>query len=187
MASRAAPAASGSTASATDTLSDTATECILQEITEAGLHLKAMDSKITDLSTASHSIWSDISSFHNNVTNLDHRLTEVKGRLAVPAELDSELQFFCAKLDNVCFFDIQECKEGTDVRAYLRELLLELTGLTFSPALEFQRALRIGPIHKADSGKPCPIIACFLPHEQACQVITVAKAHAPYNMEGNDI
>ncbi|KAJ1196149.1 hypothetical protein NDU88_000024 [Pleurodeles waltl] len=90
-----------------------------------------------------------------------------------------------SRRDTVIFFSIPERKEGTDVRAYLRDLLPELTDLAFSPALEFQRAHRIGPIHKADSGKPCTIIACFLRHEQACQGITAARAQGPNSMEGN--
>ncbi|KAJ1186916.1 hypothetical protein NDU88_003696 [Pleurodeles waltl] len=90
---------------------------------------------------ASHSIRSDIASFHNKVTNLNHRLTHVEGQLTVLPERDLEIQFLCAKLmdledrrqsSNVHFFGIPERKEGTDVRDYLRELLPELTDLAFS-------------------------------------------------------
>ncbi|KAJ1152608.1 hypothetical protein NDU88_005383 [Pleurodeles waltl] len=146
MATLTTPAACGSRASATDARSDTATDCILWEIAAVGCRLEAMDSKITDLCTASHLFRSDFASFHDKVTNLDHRLTEVEGQLAVLPERDSELQFLCAKLtdledrsqrDNVRFFGILERKEGTDVRAYPRDLLPELTGLAFSLALEF--------------------------------------------------
>ncbi|KAJ1085909.1 hypothetical protein NDU88_006033 [Pleurodeles waltl] len=134
-----------------------AMERILQEIAAVGHHLEVMDSKIMDLATAFHSIWSDIASFNNKVTNLDHRLTEVEGQLAVLSERDSELQVLHAKRtdledrsrrDNVRFFGIPERQDGTDIRAYLKDLLTELAGLTFSPALEFQRVHRIGLIHK---------------------------------------
>ncbi|KAJ1151051.1 hypothetical protein NDU88_003838 [Pleurodeles waltl] len=196
MASPTAPAAPSSRASETDTHSDTAMEHILQETAAVGCRLEAMDSKITDPFKASHSIRSVISSFHDKVTNLDHRLTEVEGQLAVRLERDSELQFLCDKLtdledrnrrDNVSFFGIPECKVGTDIKAYLREFQSDLTGLAFSPALDFQRVHRISPIHKADSGKPCSIITCLLCHKQARQIITAARAHGPYNMEGNEI
>ncbi|KAJ1123472.1 hypothetical protein NDU88_001941 [Pleurodeles waltl] len=145
MASPAAPVAPSSTAPFTDATSDTTMEEILQEIAAVGRRLEAMDSKITYLSTASNVIRSDITSFHDNVTNLHHRITDVEGQLRVLLKRDSELQFLCAKLtdledrsrrDNVCFFGIPECKEGTDVRAYLRELLPELTDLAFYPTLE---------------------------------------------------
>ncbi|KAJ1164791.1 hypothetical protein NDU88_005225 [Pleurodeles waltl] len=184
-------------ASANDEQSDAATERILKEIAAVSPRLEAMDSKITDISVASHSIRSDIASFNDKVTNLDHHLTAVESQLAVMPERDSELQFLHAKhftdledrsrRDNVCFFGIPECAEGTDVRAYFKDLLTELMGLTFSTALEFQGAHRLGHIHKADSGKPRPIIACSLRHEQTQQVMMAARAHGPYRMEGSDI
>ncbi|KAJ1144603.1 hypothetical protein NDU88_010901 [Pleurodeles waltl] len=57
---------------------------------------------------------------------------------------DQELQLLRNKLtdledrsrrENVRFFGILERKKGTDVRAFLRDCL---TGLVFSPTLEFQ-------------------------------------------------
>ncbi|KAJ1115530.1 hypothetical protein NDU88_003754 [Pleurodeles waltl] len=196
MASPATPMTSGPTASVNDADLDTATERILQEIAAVGHRLEAMDSKIMDLSTVSHSIRSDFASFHEKVTNLDHCLTEVEGQLTVLLECDSELHLFHAKLtdledrsqrDNVCFFGVPERKEGTDIRAYLKDLLLELTGPTYSLALEFQRAHRISLIHKADLGKSHPVIAYFLPDKQARQVITAVRAYCPNRMEGSDI
>ncbi|KAJ1155183.1 hypothetical protein NDU88_007918 [Pleurodeles waltl] len=196
MASPAAPVAYSPTASANDAQLDAAMECILQKIVAVGRRPEAMDSKITDLSMASHSNQSDIGSFHDKVTNLDHRLTAVESQLAVMPERDSELQFLHAKLtdledrtrrDNVSFFGIPERMEGTDVRAYLKDILPELTTLSISQALEFQSAHRMGHIYKADLGKPRPFIAYFLRHKQACQVITAARAHGPYRTEESDI
>ncbi|KAJ1179188.1 hypothetical protein NDU88_004424 [Pleurodeles waltl] len=101
MASPTTPAASGSKASAHDAHSDTATERILQEIAAVGRRLKAMDPNITDLSAASQSIQSDIASFHNKVTYLDHCPTEVESQLAVLPERESELQLLRAKLTDL--------------------------------------------------------------------------------------
>ncbi|KAJ1136772.1 hypothetical protein NDU88_003186 [Pleurodeles waltl] len=144
-----------STAVSADSHSDAATECILQEIAAVGLCLEAMDSKITDLSVASNSIRADIASFQDKFTDLDHCLMDVEGQLAMLPECDSELQFLCAKItdledrslrDNIRFFGITEHKDGTDVRAFLRDFLSELTDLIFSPTLEVQLAYRIAPL-----------------------------------------
>ncbi|KAJ1193173.1 hypothetical protein NDU88_002478 [Pleurodeles waltl] len=89
---------SSSTATPTDSRLVDATKRILQEITAVERGLEAMDLKITDLSAASTSIRADIASFQDKVTDLDLRLTTVKGQLATLSELDSELQFLCAKI-----------------------------------------------------------------------------------------
>ncbi|KAJ1090703.1 hypothetical protein NDU88_003832 [Pleurodeles waltl] len=171
-------------------------ERILQEITAMGRHLEAMDSKISELSAASTSIRANIACFQVKVTDLDHRLTTIEGQLAMLPERDSELQFLRAKItdledrsrrDNVCFFGTPENKEGSDARAFLKEFLPELTGLIFSPPLEFQRAHRIGPLHKANAGNPRPVIACFLLHEHACQIISAARTQGPYSLESHEI
>ncbi|KAJ1150455.1 hypothetical protein NDU88_003246 [Pleurodeles waltl] len=152
-----------SVAALADALSDTAIVCILQDIAAVGRHLEAMDSKIIDLSTGSNSMWADIASFQDKVTDLDHPLTDVKGQLAMLPEWYSELQFLCSKLmdledrsprDQVCFFLMPDCKEGTYVRVFLRELLSDLTGLVFTLTLEFQEAYRIGPPVKLTQENP---------------------------------
>ncbi|KAJ1119529.1 hypothetical protein NDU88_007714 [Pleurodeles waltl] len=138
-----------------DSCSDYAMERILQEITAVCRRLEAMDSKITDLSLASTSIRVDIASFQDKVTDLDHHLTTVEGQLVMLPDWDSELQFLFAKItdredrsrsDNVHFFGIPEHKEGSDARAFLRDFLSEVTGLVFSPLLEFQRATESPPL-----------------------------------------
>ncbi|KAJ1097869.1 hypothetical protein NDU88_002985 [Pleurodeles waltl] len=101
MASPAIHATSSSMASAHDAHSDTATESILQEIAAVSRCLEAMDSRITDLSAVSQSIQSDIASFHEKVTNLDYRLTEIEGQLAVLPERDSKLKLLHAKLTDL--------------------------------------------------------------------------------------
>ncbi|KAJ1218291.1 hypothetical protein NDU88_005874 [Pleurodeles waltl] len=89
--------------------------------------------------------------------------------------------------DNVHSFGIPEHKEGSDVKAFLKNVLPKLTGLDYSLPLEFQRAHRIGPLHKEISGPPRPIISCFLRHELARQVISAARSQGPYSLEGHEI
>ncbi|KAJ1209670.1 hypothetical protein NDU88_005043 [Pleurodeles waltl] len=171
-------------------------ESILQEITAMGRRLEAMDLKISDLSAASTSIWADIACFQVKVTDLDHCLTTVEGHLATLLEWVSELQFLRAKItdledrsrsDNVCFFGIPEHKEGSYVGAFLKGFLPELTDLINSPPLEFPMAHRISPPHKANTGRPRPIIACFLCHEQARQIISATRTQSPYSLDGHEI
>ncbi|KAJ1115498.1 hypothetical protein NDU88_003722 [Pleurodeles waltl] len=185
-----------STTPPADPCSADATDRILQEITAVGRRLKAMYLKILNLSTASTSIQADIAQLQVTVTDLDQRLTTVEKHTATLPVQDTEMQFLLAKItdledrsrrDNVCFFDIPEHKEGSDVKAFLLNFLPKLIGLAFSPPLEFQRAHRIGPSHKANSGWPRPIIACFLCHKQARQVISAARTHSPSSLEGHEI
>ncbi|KAJ1113510.1 hypothetical protein NDU88_001752 [Pleurodeles waltl] len=173
-----------------------ATDRILQEITAVGRRLDAMDLKIADLCVASSSIWADIASFRETVTDLDQRLTTVEGHVAALPDQDAELRLLRAKVidledrsrrDKVCFFGIPEHKEGSEITTFLKKLLPELTGLDFLPPLEFQRVHRIGPLHKATSGRPRPISACFLRHNQARQVISIAGSRGPYSLEGHEI
>ncbi|KAJ1084067.1 hypothetical protein NDU88_004221 [Pleurodeles waltl] len=171
-------------------------DSILQEITEVGQCLEAMDLKILDLSAASTSIRADIACFRETVTDLDQRLTTVEDHIATLPEQNAELRSLLAKItdledrsrrDNVCFFGIPEHKEGSDIKAFLKRILLKLTGLDFSPPLEFQRAHRIGLLHKATSGRSRPIIACFLRHDKAHQVISTAWSQGPYSLEGHEV
>ncbi|KAJ1098071.1 hypothetical protein NDU88_003187 [Pleurodeles waltl] len=156
-----------------------ATDCILQEIAAVGRRLEAMDLKITDLTVASSSIRADIAGFRETANDLDKRLTAVEGQVAALPNQEAELQSLWAKVtdledrsrrDNVRFFGIPEHKEVSDIKTFLKTLLSELTGMEFSPPLEFQRVHRVGSLHKATSNKLRPIIACFSRHDQARQI-----------------
>ncbi|KAJ1128547.1 hypothetical protein NDU88_006925 [Pleurodeles waltl] len=155
-----------------------------------------MDLNISDLSAASTSIRADIACFQVTVTDLDQPLTTVKDRIATMPVQDTEIQHLRTKITdledrsqrgNVRFVGIPELMEASNVKAFLKNFLPELTGLDFSPPLEFQRAHRIGPLHKATSGRPCAIITCFLRHKQTRQVISAARSQGPYSLEGHEI
>ncbi|KAJ1110622.1 hypothetical protein NDU88_007971 [Pleurodeles waltl] len=136
-----------------DSRLDTAMERILQEISAVGHRL---DSKITDLSADFKSIRADIAGFQDKVTELDHRLTTVESNIVTLPDIDSELQFLQHKLadledrsrrDNVLFFGLPEKEEGVDLRTFLKYCLPPLTGLTFSPILEFHTSTVLrGPV-----------------------------------------
>ncbi|KAJ1129574.1 hypothetical protein NDU88_007941 [Pleurodeles waltl] len=173
-----------------------ATDRILQEITAVGWCLEAMDLKISDLCATSTSIRADMAHFQVAVMELDHHLTIVEDHIADMPSRDVEIRSLQTKItdledrsrrDKVRFFGIPEHKKGSDVKAYLKNFLPELTGLDFSPPLEFQRAHKIGPLHKAPPGRPCPIIACFLRHEQARQVVSAGRSQGPCSLEGHEI
>ncbi|KAJ1155412.1 hypothetical protein NDU88_008142 [Pleurodeles waltl] len=173
-----------------------ATDRILQEIASVGRRLEVMDLKITDLTLASSSIHSDRACFRETVTNLDQRLSAVEDNVAAIPDQEEELRSLRTKLteledrsrrDNVCFFGIPEQKEGSDIKTFLSSLLTHHFGIELSPPPEFQRVHRIGPLHKASTNKPRPIIACFLRHEQARQVISAAKTRRPISLDGHEI
>ncbi|KAJ1166914.1 hypothetical protein NDU88_007310 [Pleurodeles waltl] len=169
---------------------------ILQEIASVGRCLEAMDLKITDLTVDSSSFRADIAGFRETTNALDQRLTAVEDQVAALPDQDAELRSLRAKVtdledrsrrDNVRFFGIPEHKEGSDIKAFLKSLLSDLFSIKLSPPPEFQRAHMIGPPHKATSDKLRPIIACFLRHEQARQVISAAKTQGPVSLESHEI
>ncbi|KAJ1156166.1 hypothetical protein NDU88_008890 [Pleurodeles waltl] len=155
-----------------------------------------MDLKITDLTLASSSIRADIAGFRETVTNLDQRLSAVEDHVAAIPDQEEELKSLRTKLtdledrsrrDNVRFFSIPEQKEGSDIKTFLSSLLTNHFRIELSPPPEFQRVHKIGPPHKASTNKPRPIIACFLRHEQAHQVISTAKTRKPISLDGHEI
>ncbi|KAJ1116541.1 hypothetical protein NDU88_004751 [Pleurodeles waltl] len=122
-----------------------------------------MDLEITDLSAASVSNRTDIACFSEKVADLDQCLTNVEDQIGMLPEHDAELQTIGEKLtdpedrsprDNICFFGIPEKKEGNDIKAFLQSLLPELTGLTFSLPLEFQRVHRFSPLFSISMARP---------------------------------
>ncbi|KAJ1200045.1 hypothetical protein NDU88_003874 [Pleurodeles waltl] len=141
-----------------------ATDRILQETTAVGRRLEAMDLKISDLTTLLEQD-AELRSLRAKITDLEDRSWR----------------------DNVHFLSIPEHKEGSDIKAFLKSVLPELTGLVFSLPLAFQRVHRIGPLHKATSGQPRPIIACFLRHDQSHLVISMAWSQGPYSLEGHEL
>ncbi|KAJ1164428.1 hypothetical protein NDU88_004867 [Pleurodeles waltl] len=142
---------------------------ILQENTAVGRCLETIDLKITELSASSASIRSDIACFSEKVADLDQRLTTVEDHIRMLPEHDAELHTLLEKIadledrshrDNVRFFGIPEKSEGTYIKTFLQSLLPELTGLTFSPPLEFQR---VGPPRSISSGAAPPDHCVFPP------------------------
>ncbi|KAJ1123662.1 hypothetical protein NDU88_002130 [Pleurodeles waltl] len=112
-----------------------------------------MDSTISTLATETKSIRSYIASFQSRMTGLEEGVTAVKDHLNTLLDLEQELLFLCSKLidledrsrkDNVCFFGFPERLEGPNIHGFLQKVLPALTGITFDPPLEFQRAHLLG-------------------------------------------
>ncbi|KAJ1162943.1 hypothetical protein NDU88_003407 [Pleurodeles waltl] len=154
---------------------------ILKEIIAVGHRLEVMD-------------WAEITSFHDKVGDLDHRLSSLEGRDELLSDKGQELRDLRDKItdlegwrDNVSFFGIPEKVEGTDLLGFLQDLLPILVVTTFLSPLEIQRAHRIKP-HRP----PTPlgiryIIACILCHKQLWQILKAARFPEPNDFEGHNI
>ncbi|KAJ1119385.1 hypothetical protein NDU88_007571 [Pleurodeles waltl] len=92
-----------------------------------------------------------------------------------------------SRKENVNLFGLLEKEEGTDLMAFLKNVIPTFTGLTFSPMLEFQRAHRISPLQKNTARRPRAIIECFLQFEQVRQLLLTARPHGPYRHDGHEI
>ncbi|KAJ1192315.1 hypothetical protein NDU88_001626 [Pleurodeles waltl] len=187
---------SGSASSPATSLPLEVTDRILQETAAVGRRLETMNARISDLTISSSSIQADIAGFRETVHNLDQRLTSMEEHVAVLPGQEAELRSLRTKvtdledrshIDNIHLFGIPEHKRGSDIKSFLKSLLPELTGLEYSPTLEFQSAHRIGPLHRATPDKSRPIIACFLRHEQGCQTMLAGKSQGSYSLEGHEI
>ncbi|KAJ1128221.1 hypothetical protein NDU88_006600 [Pleurodeles waltl] len=91
---------------------------------------------------------------------LEQRVTMVEAQATLAEDRDQELLYLRSKVinledrsrrDNVLFLGFPEEIEGTDVQSFLKNILPQLTGLTFDPLLEFQRAHRLGPKRREGS------------------------------------
>ncbi|KAJ1218866.1 hypothetical protein NDU88_006438 [Pleurodeles waltl] len=127
---------------------------ILQEISAVGRRLEEMDSMMISLTEETKSMCLDIAGFPSRVTTLEQRVTTVETQATLTADRDQELLYLHSKVidledrsrrDNVCFLGFPEEIEVADVQSFLKNALPQLTGLTFDPPLEFQRAHRLGP------------------------------------------
>ncbi|KAJ1099500.1 hypothetical protein NDU88_004601 [Pleurodeles waltl] len=127
---------------------------ILQEISPVGHRLEGMVGAMASLTAETKSIHKDIASFQTRVLGLEQRVTTVEAQAASFQDRDQELLFLRSKLtdlddrsqrDNIQFLGFLENIEGEDIHAFLWETLPKLTGITFDPPLEFQRAHRLGP------------------------------------------
>ncbi|KAJ1101196.1 hypothetical protein NDU88_006268 [Pleurodeles waltl] len=167
---------------------------ILQEISAVGRRLEGMDSMMISLREDTKSMRLDIAGFQSRVTTLEQRVTTVETQAVLASDRDQELLYLRSKVidlegrsrrDNFCFLGFPEEIEGSDVQSFLKNTLPQLTGLTFDPPLEFQRAHRVGPKLQEGTNHRRPIIACFLRYTQARQLLQKAHMQGPFRM--NDL
>ncbi|KAJ1215243.1 hypothetical protein NDU88_002852 [Pleurodeles waltl] len=174
----------------------TTMERILQEITAISRRTEGMDASISSLTLETKSMRSDIASFQSRMTGLEHRMGTLETHVATIQDRDQDLLYLQSKItdledrsrrDNIHLFGIPENEEGPDVQAFLSSVLPKLTSLTFDPPLESQRAHRVGPKCSDGASRPRPIIACLLRHTQTCQLLQVARNHAPFRIDKYEI
>ncbi|KAJ1119271.1 hypothetical protein NDU88_007457 [Pleurodeles waltl] len=153
---------------------------ILQEISAVTRKLEGMDSAMVVLTAETRSMRLDIEGFQSQISRLDQRVATVETQVASWIDRDQELLHLRSKLidledrsrkNNVRLLGFPEGIQGADMFSYLRETLPKLTEITFDPALEFQRAHRLGPKRQNGNGRPRPIIVCLLRHTQARQLL----------------
>ncbi|KAJ1108384.1 hypothetical protein NDU88_005760 [Pleurodeles waltl] len=168
-------------------------DCILQEISVVSCRLEGMDSRMISLTEDSKSMHLDIACFQSRVTTLEQRVTT---QATLAADRDQELLYLHSKVidledtsrrDNIRFLGFPKEVEGADVQSFLKNTLPRLTGLTFDPPLEFQRAQRLGSKRREGTSHPRPIIACFLRHMQALQLLQKACLQGSFRMNGLQI
>ncbi|KAJ1215983.1 hypothetical protein NDU88_003589 [Pleurodeles waltl] len=155
-----------------------------------------MDFAMASLTAETKSIRMDIASFQTRVLGLEQQVATVEAQTASFQDRNQELLFLCSKMtdledrrrrDNVRFLGFPENIEGEDIHAFLWETLPKLSGITFDPPLEFQRAHRLGPRRLDMDTRPRPIIACLLHHTQAHQLIQRAHTQGPCQLDGHTI
>ncbi|KAJ1199167.1 hypothetical protein NDU88_003007 [Pleurodeles waltl] len=137
-----------------DSAQESTMDRILQEISAVARRLEGMDSAMVSLVVETKSIRTEIASFQICVLGLEQRVSKVEVHSSFFQDRDQELLFLRSKLtdledrsqrDNVGFIGFPENIEGEDLHRFLRDTLPRLTGITFEPPLEFQRAHRLGP------------------------------------------
>ncbi|KAJ1140526.1 hypothetical protein NDU88_006877 [Pleurodeles waltl] len=165
---------------------------ILQEISAVSRKLEGMDGAMVSLTAETRSMRLDIAGFQSQVTGLDKRVTTVETQIASWTDRDQELMHLRSKLidledrshrNNVRLLGFPEGIEGAAIYSYLRETLPKLTGITFDPPLEFQRAHRLCPKRLDGNIRPHPIIVCMLRHTQARQLLQAARTQGPFRYD----
>ncbi|KAJ1202472.1 hypothetical protein NDU88_006272 [Pleurodeles waltl] len=176
-----------------DSAEESTTDFILHEISAVGRRLEGMDNAMASLTAETKSIGLDIVGFQSHVMGLEQQVTMVEAHVTTTRDRDLELLYLRSKMtdfgdrsrrDNVRFLWFPETIEGEDMHSFLRDALPKLTGITFDPPLEFQRAHRLGPKRSDMTTCPQPIIACILHHKQARQLIQRARTHRTCQMDG---
>ncbi|KAJ1130583.1 hypothetical protein NDU88_008934 [Pleurodeles waltl] len=156
---------------------------IVQEISGVGRRLEGMDNAMASLTAEAKFIRLDIAGFQSHVQGLEQRVSLVEAHAAS----SQELLYLRSKVTDLKDRRFAEAIEGDDMHLFLRETLPRLTGITFDPPLEFQRAHRLGLKRPNGSARPRAIRACFLRHTQARQIIERARAYRSCQMDGQEI
>ncbi|KAJ1193680.1 hypothetical protein NDU88_002976 [Pleurodeles waltl] len=136
----------------TDQAQESTMERILQEISAVGCRLEGMDNAVASLMAETKSICLDVAGFQSRVTGLEQHVATVETHVASSQDRDQELLYLKmidledrSRRDNIRFLGFPETIEGADIHSFLWKTLPKVTGMTFYPPLEFQRAHRLEP------------------------------------------
>ncbi|KAJ1194821.1 hypothetical protein NDU88_004106 [Pleurodeles waltl] len=156
-----------------------------------------MDVKVSDRATEMKTIRMDLNSFHTKVEILDKRTIFLEEKLDNVEYWGTDIWHLKQKVidledraqrNNICFYGIPEKMEvNNDVKNLLLTLILWLLNISFEHSLEYQRAHRIRLRTSTSTLESTPIIACLLRHEQVLQILTAARKHGPYDLEGHKV
>ncbi|KAJ1132070.1 hypothetical protein NDU88_010400 [Pleurodeles waltl] len=169
---------------------------ILQEISAIGRKLEGMDNAMGVLTAETRPMRLEIADFQSQISRLDLRVAAVESQVALQTDRDQELFHLRSKLtdledrsrrNNIRFLGFQEGIEGTDILSYLRDTLPKLADTTFDTPLEFQRAHRLRLKRQNGKDRPRPIIACFLRHWQARQLLQISRMQGPLQLGSLEI
>ncbi|KAJ1182595.1 hypothetical protein NDU88_007782 [Pleurodeles waltl] len=154
---------------------------------------------MSDLATEMKTIRMDLISFHTTVEILGKRTTFLEEKLDNAEYWALDIWHLKQKVidledrarrNNICFYGIPEKMEiNNDVKNLLLTLIPQLLNISFEHPLELQRANRIRSRTSTSTleSRPRSIIACLLRHEQVRQILTAARKHGPYDLEGHKV
>ncbi|KAJ1203392.1 hypothetical protein NDU88_007179 [Pleurodeles waltl] len=141
----------------------------------------------------------DLNSFHTKVEILDQRTTFLEEKLDNAEYWGPDIWHLKQKVidledrarrNNIHFYGIPEKMEvNNDVKNLLLTLIPRLLNISFVHPFELQRAHRIRSRTSTSTlaSRPRSIIACLLRHEQVRQILTAARKHGPYDLEGHKV
>ncbi|KAJ1148580.1 hypothetical protein NDU88_001408 [Pleurodeles waltl] len=137
---------------------------ILQEISAVGPKLEGMDNAMTALTAETRSMRLEIAGFQSQISGLDHRVAAVESQVALQTDRDQELLHLRSKLT-----DLEDRSGGNNIRF-----------------LGFP-ANRRGLKRQNGKDRPRPIIACFIRHGQARQLLQISRMQGPLRLGSVEI
>ncbi|KAJ1082355.1 hypothetical protein NDU88_002523 [Pleurodeles waltl] len=151
-----------------------------------------MDSRVISLTEETKSMRLDIAGFQSRVTTLKQRVTTVEAQATLAADRDQELLYLRSKVidledrsrrDNVLFLGFPEEIEGTDAQSFLKNILPQITGLTFDPPLGVPHSTQTGPQTSGGGQPPLTYHRLILTTQKGTPAFTKSAHAGPFPCE----